>query len=107
MVSSRFKQAHRTHALAQRAGASYPLPVSQADRDHEANGQLLALFAELCVLVPDGPERAKLLGVGNELEAAWERGAGMPLLRAHRKAVERALRMAAETSAHSDQPKQS
>ncbi|MGH3065400.1 MAG: hypothetical protein ACRDOF_03780, partial [Gaiellaceae bacterium] len=69
MGSSRFKKAHRTHALAQRAGVPYPhQPPSQAGPAAGADSQVLALLAKLRVLVPDGTERAKLLGVGNELE---------------------------------------
>jgi hypothetical protein len=99
-MSSRFKKAHRTHALARRAGESYPGQIAGTDRVRgDADGHLLALFCELCSRVPEAGDRAGLLGVSSELEAAWQRGTALPLLRAHRKALERALR-----SAGSDRP---
>jgi hypothetical protein len=91
-VPSQLKRAHRTHALAQPAGQAYPhldpgrAPGTGADR------QVLALHAELCSRVPDPAQRARLVGVTAATEAAWTRGAGLPVLRAHRRAVERALR---------------
>jgi hypothetical protein len=36
-------------------------------------------------------ERAALIGVGSDLVERWDRGRAQPLLRAHRKALERAL----------------
>jgi hypothetical protein len=64
-----------------------------------------AVFAELCARVPDSAERARLVGVSLELDAAWARGAALPLLRAHRKAVERALRLAGEAAAGANEGK--
>lgn len=81
----------------QPAGEPYPhLDPGQASGRAGADGQVLALFAELCERVPDATERAKMLGVSLETEAAWSRGVGLPVLRAHRRAVERALRDAAK-----------
>jgi hypothetical protein len=92
MGSSRFKKAHRTHAFGQRAGESYPAQIAgQSGRRSGADADILALFSELCSRVPDARERVKLLGVSPALEAAWERGTALPLLRAHRKALDRAL----------------
>jgi len=99
MGSSRFKKAHRTHAYGQRAGESYPAQIAgQSGWRAGADGDLPALFSELCSRVPDAQERAKLLGVSSALEAAWERGTALPLLRAHRKALERALLAARQPS---------
>jgi hypothetical protein len=99
MGSSRFKKAHRTHAFGRRAGESYPAQIAgKSDRRADADGDLLALFSELCSRVPEASERVKLLGVSTALEAAWERGTALPLLRAHRKALERALLAARQPS---------
>jgi hypothetical protein len=95
-MPSRNKRAHRTHALMQEAGKRYPhLDPGQASGHARAERQVLALFAELCERVPDATERAELLGVSVEAEAVWSRGVGLPVLRAHRRAVEQALRDAA------------
>jgi hypothetical protein len=92
-MPSQFKRAHRTHALAQPAGEAYPhLDPAQVAGRAGADGQVLALFAELCVRVPDAAQRADMLGVSAELEAAWCRAVALPVLRAHRRVVERALR---------------
>jgi hypothetical protein len=92
-MPSRFKRAHRTHALDQPAGEPYPrLRAGQAAHRAAGDRDLLALFAKLCSRVPDVAKRAELLGVSAEVQAAWERGASLPLLRAHRKALERAHR---------------
>jgi hypothetical protein len=92
MARSWFKRAHRTHGLDQPAGEGYRHLISgQADqRAHQ--DKAWSLFAELCSSVPDPMKRAELLGVTQELEAAWQRGAAAPLLRAHRQRLERALR---------------
>jgi hypothetical protein len=91
-MPSRFKRAHRTHGLDQPAGERYPhLQAGQAAHRAAVDRGLLALFAELCSRVPDAGERGELLGVSPEVQAAWERGASLPLLRAHRKALERAI----------------
>jgi hypothetical protein len=80
----------------QEAGKRYPhLDPGQASGRAGAERQVLALFAELCERVPDPTERAKMLGVSVEAEAAWSRGVGLPVLRAHRRVVEKALRDAA------------
>ncbi len=91
-MPSRFKRAHRTHALAQPAGEAYPQPVAQQvlGRSDE-DGGALSLYAELCRRVPDAPRRAELLGVSSKVEEAWQRGAALPLLRANRRALERAV----------------
>jgi hypothetical protein len=92
-MPSRFKRAHRTHALAQPAGEAYPQAATgQTPGRADPNAAALRLFADLCTSVPDAGRRAQLLGVSLEVEAAWQRGAAIPLLRAHRRALERALR---------------
>src|SRR2546423_5633248 len=91
-MSSRFKKAHKTHALAQPAGEPYPhLAAEQSGRRSSADEQLLSLLAEFRSRVPDVTERAALLGVSPELVAAWDRGAALPVLRARRKALADAL----------------
>jgi len=93
MAGSWFKRAHRTHGLDQPAGEPYPhLVATQAARRSGVDARVWAMFEELCARVPDPAKRAELLGVPPLLEAAWTRGAGAPMLRAHRKALERALR---------------
>jgi hypothetical protein len=59
-----------------------------------ADDRVGALYAKLCDRVPDAAKRAELLAVAPELEAAWQQGDRLPLLRAHRKALERAIRTA-------------
>jgi hypothetical protein len=93
---SRFKRAHRTHAFDQRPGEVYPqsgaeeVGPSGAPGDDEAS----RLFAELCERVPDAATRAALIGVSVSLDEAWRRRQRLPILRAHRKSVERAVRAA-------------
>jgi hypothetical protein len=78
--------------LDQPAGERYPhLQAGQAAHRAAVDRDLLALFAKLCSRFPDAAERAELLGVSPEVQSAWERGASLPLLRAHRKALERAI----------------
>jgi hypothetical protein len=92
-MPSRFKRAHRTHALAQPAGEPYPQSAAgQALGRSDEDGVALSLYAELCRRVPDASRRAELVGIPREVEEAWQRGAAIPLLRAHRPALERALR---------------
>jgi hypothetical protein len=91
-MPSTYKRAHRTHALAQRAGESYPHVGPGQALDQSQGGRLFGRYRDLCGLVPDPLERAGILGVSPETEAAWGRGAGLPLLRAHRRAIERAIR---------------
>jgi hypothetical protein len=96
VVPSRFKRAHRTHALMQPAGQPYPhLDFGHASASTKADQQLLASFRELCERLPDAAKRAKMLGVSAETEAAWSRGVALPLLRAHRRTLEQALQDAA------------
>jgi hypothetical protein len=92
-MGSQFKKAHRTHALAQPAGEPYPHPApGAAEPAAAADTRSIVLFRELCARLPDADARAQLLGVERELEAAWRRGSALPVLRARRKAVERALK---------------
>jgi hypothetical protein len=92
-MPSRFKRAHRTHALAQPAGEAYPQSAAgQKPGRSDPDAAVLQLFAELCAAVSGPGRRAELLGVPLEVEAAWQRGSALPLLRAHRPALERALR---------------
>jgi hypothetical protein len=92
-MPSRFKRAHRTHALDQPAGEGYAQAASdQAPRQGGADDRVATLYAELCARVPDAAKRSELLAVAPELEAAWQEGDRLPLLRAHRKALERAIR---------------
>ena len=99
MGSSLFKKAHKTHAFAQPAGVPYPTqggegPGPSRARGNSADNRVLWQFAELCARVSDPAARATLLGVSTDLEAAWQRGEKLPLLRARRKLLERALRSA-------------
>jgi hypothetical protein len=91
-MPSTYKRAHRTHALAQRAGESYPHVSPGQALDRSQAGRLFDLYRDLCGRVPDPVERAGILGVSPEIQAAWERGAALPLLRAHRRAIEHAVR---------------
>jgi hypothetical protein len=91
-MPSRFKRAHKTHALAQPAGEGYPHSAGgQMPGRSDADAEALRLFDELCAVVSDSSLRVNLLGVSPELDEAWQRGASLPLLRAHRRALERIL----------------
>ncbi len=93
MAKSSFKRAHRTHAFDQPAGASYPqLAAEGGPLGVQSSDESWRLFTELCERVPDATARAAALGVSPVLEQAWRRGERLPVLRAHRKAIERALR---------------
>lgn len=92
-MPSRNKRAHKTHAFGQRAGEPYPhghADEGAAGSPH-ANDEASRLFAELCERIPDAEARASLTGVSVELDAAWRRGERLPILRAHRKRIARAL----------------
>jgi hypothetical protein len=92
-VASQLKRAHRTHALAQRAGEPYPgrpSPAGGGDRPEDA--VVLRLYRELCAKLPDPADRAHRIGVPHATVAAWDTGRALPLLRAHRRPLERALR---------------
>jgi hypothetical protein len=90
-MSSLFKKAHKTHAFAQPAGVPYPhlneqgTNGLQVDSDDE---RLLAQFMAIARMVDDPTERARLLGVAVRVDAAWQKGKMLPLLRAHRTGIE-------------------
>ena len=92
-MSSSFKKAHKTHALAQRAGVAYPhLDAGElAGLRTGADERLLQQFLAICELVEDSTQRAEMLGVAARVDAAWREGKMLPLLRARRKAIERSL----------------
>lgn len=90
-MSSKLKKAHKTHALAQTAGVDYVAAAKGGRAGANESDPALRAYVELCAKVPDPAERARLLGVGAELEEAWARGERLPLLRARRAAVVRAL----------------
>jgi hypothetical protein len=91
-VPSRFKRAHRTNAFAQPAGVPYPHDEPEQQRPPGGGRTAVELFEELRARVESADERAALIGVGSGLVQTWDRGGAQPLLRAHRKALERALR---------------
>jgi hypothetical protein len=91
-MPSRYKRAHRTHALAQPAGEAYPRLDGSEGRRSPQDEEVVALYRRLCDRVPDAGRRAELLGSSIELEAAWQGGSAVPALRARRKALERALK---------------
>jgi hypothetical protein len=90
-VGSQLKKAHRTHALAQPAGAPYPHDAIAPRTPHDASSQAERLFAELCRRVPNADDRAALLGVAVEQDAAWRNGQQLPILRARRKSLAAAV----------------
>jgi hypothetical protein len=91
-MPSRFKRAHRTHDFAQPAGEPYPHVETEQQRPPGGGHTAVELFEELRARVESAEERAALIGVGSGLVETWDRGSAQPLLRAHRKALERALR---------------
>jgi hypothetical protein len=93
---SRFKRAHKTHAFGQRAGETYPHDGTDEVGPASAHADDVAsrLFSELCERVPDAATRASLVGVSLTLDEAWRRRERLPILRAHRKQIERALQAA-------------
>jgi hypothetical protein len=73
--------------LDQPGGREYsPRPSGSGD------DALIGQFMELCERVEDPAERARLLGVPPNVEAAWREGRALPILRARRKALEDVLR---------------
>jgi hypothetical protein len=95
MAKSSFKRAHRTHAFDQPAGSTYPkLAAEGGPGGVQSNDEAWRLFTELCERMPDAAARASAIGVSPALEEAWRRGERLPVLRAHRKSIERALRAA-------------
>jgi hypothetical protein len=91
VVGSQLKKSHRTHALAQPAGADYPHEPAGSVSPGSPSGEAERLYAELCRRVPDASERAALLGVPVELDEAWRNARQLPLLRARRKALSAAV----------------
>jgi hypothetical protein len=90
---SSFKRAHRTHAFDQRPGDPYPhLAAEGGPGGLQSSDEAWRLFTELCERVPEATARAAAIGVSPALEEAWRRGERLPVLRAHRKSIERALR---------------
>ena len=90
---SSFNRAHRTQAFDQPAGEHYPRGVADAGAPGgaPASDEAARLFGELCERVPDAATRAFLIGVSVALDEAWRQGKRLPVLRAHRKRLERAL----------------
>ena len=95
-MPSRNKRAHKTHAFGQRAGEPYPHGHADevAPGSTSAEDEASKLFTELCERMPDAETRASSIGVSVALDEAWRRGERLPILRAHRKSIERALRSA-------------
>jgi hypothetical protein len=93
-MGSRYKHAHKTHAL-KSAGDSYP-DASTDGLGHPGltseDGRLLGEFAQFCERFPDAAERADKLRASVELDADWQAGKKLPLLRARRKLIEQALK---------------
>jgi len=90
-VGSQMKKAHRTHALAQPAGAAYPHEPAVGGSPGPPSGEAERLFAELCRRVPDARARAALLGVPVRQDEGWRDGRQLPVLRARRKSLAAAL----------------
>jgi hypothetical protein len=90
-VGSQLKKAHRTHALAQPAGAAYPHDSAESVTPGSPSGEAERLYAELCRRVPGPEDRAAMLVVPLEQDDAWRGGRQLPLLRARRKSLAAAL----------------
>jgi hypothetical protein len=90
-VGSQLKKAHRTHALAQPAGAGYPHEAAVSGMPASRTSQAERMFAELCRRLPNARERAAMLGVSVRQDEAWQHGRQLPTLRAYRRAVGEAL----------------
>jgi hypothetical protein len=93
-MSSRYKHAHKTHAVKD-AGSHPPGALVGAGTHPGLSSEddlLLGGFAQLCEQVPDAEARAAQLHAPLELDAAWQEGKRLPLLRARRRLVEQALR---------------
>ena len=91
-MGSQVKRGHRTHALAQPAGAAYPGAIGGDGPGAARQDEAVRLFAELCERVPDPAERAPLVGATVDLDAAWRAGRQLPLLSARRRTLRAALR---------------
>lgn len=93
---SSFSRPHRTQPFDQPAAEHLPPDVADAATPGHApaRDEASRLFGELCERVPDAATRAALVGISVELDEAWRQGKGLPVLRAHRKKIERALNAA-------------
>ena len=92
-MGSQLKRAHRTHALAQPAGVSYPHGATgDGVQTGGGAGEAEQLFAELCERVPDAVARSRLLGVELVVDQAWRTGRLLPLLRTRRRSLAAAVR---------------
>jgi hypothetical protein len=89
-MGSQLKRAHKTHALAQPAGASYPQKSIGSRRPYPST-EAEALFTELCQRMPDPFDRAKLLDVSVQEDEAWRSGRRLPTLLARRRTLAAAL----------------
>jgi hypothetical protein len=67
-------------------------PYRQQGGGSAEDDRLFEQWAELNERVEDAAERARLLGVPPEVEAAWHEGRGLPILKARRKALADVLR---------------
>ena len=87
-MGSQLKKAHKTHALAQRAGVRYPHGAKgDGTRAFRGGDEAQQLLAELRERVPDAAARSRLLGVEVAVDQAWRAGQLLPLLRAHRRSI--------------------
>ena len=93
---SSFSRPHRTQPFDQPAAEHLPPDVADTTGPGRApaGDEASRLFAELCEQVPDAETRASLVGVSVEVDEAWRQGKRLPVLRAHRKRIERALNAA-------------
>jgi hypothetical protein len=93
-MGSRYKHAHKTHAV-KSAGDSYPdasgdgLARTGVSSEDE---RLLHDYTRLCERLPDATARVKKLRAPVELDAAWQEGKKLPLLRARRRLIAQALK---------------
>src|SRR4051812_21586307 len=77
--------------LAQPAGMPSTAPEGGTGALAGPDGALLTLHARLCELEPDADARAQLLRVPTNVDAAWQAGRMLPVLRAQRRVLESAV----------------
>jgi hypothetical protein len=93
---SSFSRPHRTQPFDEPAAEHVPPDTADAAAPGRTpvSDEATRLFTELCERVPDAAERAALVGVSVEVDEMWRQGKALPVLRAHRKKIERALNAA-------------
>ncbi|MCW2924513.1 MAG: hypothetical protein JWM98_1917 [Thermoleophilia bacterium] len=88
-MANHFDTSHRSDSMTPNQGSAFGTAQTLAGRQHPADimrsmAQLEQLAAER---LPDAAERAKAIGVTEQVEAAWHEGRMLPVLRARARRI--------------------